>query len=103
MQLPLCVPCLTQSLKDIADISERLLYAKTAVLAETPSLREKIPLLKEKDENFSNGIQLLQNNVVVLCNQVDVPVSDLWPAGCLLLNLFALFGQCQCQVLQSDE
>jgi hypothetical protein len=89
--------------KDCTDISERLLYAKTAVLAETPSLKEKFPLQKEQDENFSNGLQLLQNDVVVLCNQVEVPVSELWPAGSLLLNLHALFRHCLCQVLQSDE
>jgi hypothetical protein len=41
-------------------------------------------------EEFNIGLQLLQNDIVALCINAGVPVSSLWPAEALLLNLNAL-------------
>jgi hypothetical protein len=49
-----------------------------------------------KDE-FAIALQLLQNNVMVLCIRAGVPVSKLWPAEAMLLNLHELALFCQQQ------
>lgn len=42
------------------------------------------------EDHFSIGLQLLQNNVVALCIRAGVPVSKMWPAEAMLLNLHSL-------------
>lgn len=94
---------------DISAVSQRLLHAKAAVIAEddtaTSSSNGRYVLIPSTDDNehFAIGLQLLQNDVITLCIRVGVPVSDLWPAGAMLLNLEALKTFCQLQVLQCDE
>ena len=51
-------------------------------------------LVVENDEEFAIALQLLQNNVVVLCIRAGVPVSKLWPAEAVLLNLYQLDQYC---------
>jgi len=46
-------------------------------------------------DEFAIGLQLLQNNVIALCIRAGVPVSQLWPAEALLLNLHELLVFCQ--------
>ena len=45
---------------------------------------------QEREERFAVGLQLLQNDVVALCIKAGVPVSTLWPAEAVLLNLHSL-------------
>jgi hypothetical protein len=49
---------------------------------------------KQNCEEFSVGLQLLQNDIVALCVHSGVPVSTLWPAEAILLNLNALQSFC---------
>ena len=51
----------------------------------------------ESDE-FAIGLQLLQNNVVALCIRAGVPITNIWPAEAVLLNLHALLVYAQEQV-----
>jgi len=46
--------------------------------------------LNQQEENFIMGLHLLQNNVIALSLQAGVPVSALWPAEAVLLNLHSL-------------
>jgi hypothetical protein len=47
---------------------------------------------------FAIALQLLQNNVIVLCIRACwCPVSKLWPAEAMLLNLHALDAYCEQQ------
>ena len=46
-------------------------------------------------DEFAIALQLLQNNVMVLCIRAGVPVSKLWPAEAMLLNLNELALFCQ--------
>lgn len=48
-------------------------------------------------DDFTIALQLLQNNVIVLCIRAGVPVSKLWPAEAMLLNLYELDQFCQQQ------
>jgi len=50
-----------------------------------------------KGDDFAIALQLLQNNVVTLCIRAGVPVSRLWPAEAMLLNLHELNLFCQKQ------
>ena len=89
---------------DSTAVSQRLLHAKAAVLAETAKSSERFALVPSAHgEEFAIGLQLLQNDVVALCIRVGVPVSELWPAGAVLLNLQALMRHCQLQVMQCDN
>jgi hypothetical protein len=89
---------------DSTAVSQRLLHAKAAVLAETAKSSERFALVPSAHgEEFAIGLQLLQNDVVALCIRVGVPVSELWPAGAVLLNLQALMRHCQLQVMQCDD
>lgn len=49
-------------------------------------------------EEFTIGLQLLQNDIVALCVHSGVPISTLWPAEAILLNLNALRVYCGSQV-----
>jgi hypothetical protein len=42
----------------------------------------------------------LQNNIVALCIRAGVPVTALWPAEAVLLNLHALQVYCREQLSQ---
>lgn len=89
---------------DSTAVSQRLLHAKAAVLAETAKSSERFALVPSaQGEEFAIGVQLLQNDVVALCIRVGVPVSELWPAGAVLLNLQALMRHCQLQVMQCED
>lgn len=94
---------------DSSTVTQRLLHAKAAVIAEDDSAtsssncRYILTPTTDDSEHFATGLQLLQNDVIALCIRVGVPVSDLWPAGAILLNLQALKIFCQLQVLECDE
>jgi hypothetical protein len=71
-----------------------------AVLAEDQSpSSSKFALSAEvmNQEDFAIALQLLQNNVIVLCICADAPVSKLWPTEAMLLNLHALDVYCEQQ------
>lgn len=89
---------------DSPAVSQRLLHASAAVLAETATSSGRFALVPSaQGDEFAIGVQLLQNDIVALCIRVGVSVSDLWPAGAVLLNLQALMRYCQQQVLQCDD
>jgi hypothetical protein len=91
---------------DCSAVSNRLLHAKAAVIAESSTSSARfalIPSSNSDDEHFAIGLQLLQNNIIALCIRVGVPVSTLWPAGAMLLNLHALRLFCQQLILQEDD
>jgi len=50
------------------------------------------------DDEFAIALQLLQNNIVALCIRAGVPVTALWPAEAVLLNLHALQVHCRGQL-----
>jgi hypothetical protein len=52
-------------------------------------------------DDFAIALQLLQNNVIVLCIRAGVPVAKLWPAEAMLLNLHALDAYCEEQTAVS--
>jgi len=56
--------------------------------------------LNQQEENFVMGLHLLQNNVIALSLQAGVPVSALWPAEAVLLNLHSLKLFCMEQNLR---
>jgi hypothetical protein len=96
---------------DSSAVSRRLLHAKAAVIAEDTAGRETFAMAvtasssnsTTNGDNFAIGLQLLQNDVVALCIRVGVPVSELWPAGAVLLNLHALLLYCRQQVLHCED
>lgn len=96
---------------DSSAVSRRLLHAKAAVIAEDAAGRETFAMTvvtasnssTTNGDNFAIGLQLLQNDVVALCIRVGVPVSELWPAGAVLLNLHALLLYCRQQVLECED
>lgn len=57
-------------------------------------------MLNQQEENFAMGIHLLQNNVIALSVKAGVPVSALWPAEAILLNLHSLKLYCMEQTLR---
>jgi hypothetical protein len=52
-------------------------------------------------DEFAIALQLLQNNVMILCIRSGVPVSKLWPAEAMLLNLHELALFCHQQTAVS--
>ena len=48
-------------------------------------------------DSFAIALQLLQNDVIVLCIKAGVQVSKIWPAEAMLLNLHELDKFCQQQ------
>jgi hypothetical protein len=89
---------------DSSQLSLRIHHATAAVLAEdsNPS-SSKFALSAEvmHQQDFAIALQLLQNNVIVLCIRAGVPVSKLWPAEAVLLNLYQLDQYCQEQTAVS--
>jgi len=91
---------MTPSMDSSSQLSLRIQYATAAVLAEdhSPS-SSKFALSSEviHQQDFAIALQLLQNNVVVLCIRAGVPVGQLWPGEAILLNLYQLDQYCQDQ------
>ena len=86
---------------DSTQLSLRIHHATAAILAEdATSPNPSIFALSVDDmhqQDFAIALQLLQNDVIVLCIRAGVPVSKLWPAEALLLNLYQLDQYCQQQ------
>jgi len=49
----------------------------------------------KQEENFKIALELLQNNIVALCIHSGVPISTLWPAEAILLNLHSFMLFCR--------
>jgi hypothetical protein len=102
-------------------VQQRLHHAVAAVLAEantssTPSnngaasamgnsctastTRYALSATATASDKFAIALQLLQNNIVALCIRAGVPVTALWPAEAVLLNLHALQVYCREQLSQ---
>jgi len=81
----------------------RVQHATAAVLAEDAKNNSLYVLSAEKSQQdeFAIALQLLQNNIIALCIRAGVPVSKLWPAEAVLLNLQALYVYCQEQINES--
>ena len=89
---------------DTSHVTQRLHHATAAVVAEDQSASSSKFTLSTEDmnhEDFAVALQLLQNNVIVLCIRAGVPVSKLWPAEAMLLNLQALDVFCEEQTAVS--
>lgn len=89
---------------DASLVAQRLHHATAAVLAEdSSSSSSKFSLGADvmHQESFATALQLLQNNVIVLCIRAGVPVNKLWPGEALLLNLHALDVFCEDQTAVS--
>jgi hypothetical protein len=106
-----------------AIVQQRLHHAVAAVLAEantnannttttsaavgvntlTPTTRYALSAAAAASEEFAIALQLLQNNIVVLCIRAGVPVTALWPAEAVLLNLHALQVYCREQLTTSEN
>jgi hypothetical protein len=88
---------------DAGLVSKRLHHATAAVLAEDESpTSSKFALSADEGmhrDDFAIALQLLQNNVIALCIRAGVPVSKLWPAEAMLLNLYALDAYCAEQTI----
>jgi hypothetical protein len=89
---------------DTNQVSKRLHHATAAVMSEDQSpTSSKFALSSEvmNQDDFAIALQLLQNNVIVLCIRAGVPVAKLWPAEAMLLNLHALDAYCEEQTAVS--
>lgn len=82
---------------DPSKVQQRLRHSRAAILAESDTPKSTTYALEASllGEEFATAWQLLQNNVVHLCIRAGVPVSDLWPAQAVLLNLHALYLYCK--------
>jgi len=88
-------------------VQQRIHHAMSAVLAEAPSTHDRsgasiqhyalsVATMQQPDgEEFTIALQLLQNNIVALCIRAGAPVSHLWPAEAVLLNLHTLHEFCR--------
>jgi hypothetical protein len=87
---------------DATIVAQRLNHATAAILADDVSVSSntsKFSLSTDtmNQDQFAIALQLLQNNVIVLCIRAGVPVAKLWPAEAMLLNLHELDEFCQKQ------
>jgi hypothetical protein len=87
---------------DATIVTQRLSHATAAVLADDITVNNnssKFTLSADamQEDEFAIALQLLQNNVIVLCIRAGVPVSKLWPAEAMLLNLYELDQHCHQQ------
>ena len=82
---------------DPSKVQQRVRHSRAAILAESAARSSTTYALEASvlGEEFATAWQLLQNNVVHLCIRAGVPVSDLWPAQAVLLNLHALYLYCK--------
>jgi len=88
---------------DRQQLQQRIHHATAAVLCDdvtsSASAFTLSPLPEvAKEEDFAIALQLLQNNIICLCIRTGVPISQLWPAEAILLNLYALDQYCQQQI-----
>ena len=82
-------------------VKERIKHATAAILAEDHSSHSSSYSLSAEvttQDQYTTALQLLQNDIVILCIRAGVPVAKLWPAQALLLNLQALHDFCKEQV-----
>jgi hypothetical protein len=89
---------------DATIVAQRLEHTTAAILADDDSANSsKFTLSAEMihHDDFAVALQLLQNNVIVLCIRAGVPVAKLWPAEAMLLNLKELDAFCQQQTAVS--
>ncbi|VEU45160.1 unnamed protein product [Pseudo-nitzschia multistriata] len=95
---------------DATIVAQRLNHATAAILNDVDTTAEaannknssasKFALSTKamhQGDDFAIALQLLQNNVLTLCIRAGVPVSKLWPAEAMLLNLHELDKFCQQQ------
>ncbi len=82
---------------DPTRVQQRLRHSRAAILAENTCQNSTTYALEASllGDEFATAWQLLQNNVVHLCIRAGVPVSNLWPAQAVLLNLHALYLYCK--------
>ena len=83
-------------------VQERIRHASAVILAEdlsSNSSRYSLSALVTTQDQYATALQLLQNDVVILCIRAGVPVVKLWPAQAVLLNLQALSEFCKEQTL----
>jgi hypothetical protein len=83
---------------DTAIVQERICHASAAILAEDMSLqssRYSLAAAVTSEDQYAIALQLLQNDIVILCIRAGVPVARLWPAQAVLLNLQALHEFCK--------
>lgn len=80
-------------------VKERVRHASAAILAEDASTGSRYSLAASvmAEDQYATALQLLQNDVVILCIRAGVPVGELWPAQAVLLNLQALYNFCKLQ------
>lgn len=89
---------------DATIVAQRLEYTTAAILADDDSANSSRFTLSAEtmhDDDFAVALQLLQNNVIILCIRAGVPVAKLWPAEAMLLNLKELDDFCQQQTAVS--
>lgn len=55
-----------------------------------PSATADREMQQKGEEQFAIGLQLLQNDIIALCIKAGVPISMLWPAEAMCLNLHSL-------------
>jgi len=95
---------------DATIVAQRLSHATAAILTDVDttadattrnnSASSKFALsckAMHQGDDFAIALQLLQSDVITLCIRAGVPVSKLWPAEAMLLNLHELEKFCQRQ------
>ena len=95
---------------DATIVAQRLSHATAAILTDVDttadattsnnSVSSKFALsckAMHQGDDFATALQLLQNDVITLCIRAGVPVSKLWPAEAMILNLHELEKFCQRQ------
>jgi hypothetical protein len=95
---------------DATIVAQRLSHATAAILTDVDTTADATTNNNSASSNFALScktmhqgddfaiaLQLLQNDVITLCIRAGVPVSKLWPAEAMLLNLHELEKFCQRQ------
>ena len=90
---------------DATIVAQRLSHVTAAILTDVDtavdnSVSSRFALSSKalnQGDDFAVALQLLQNNIITLCIRTGVPVSKLWPAEAMLLNLHELEKFCQRQ------
>lgn len=88
---------------DPVQVHHRVQRSRVAWIAERHPLSDQssiFALRNDNEDHFAVALQLLQNDVIALCIRAGVPVTDLWPAEAVLLNLHALELFCRGEVVQ---
>jgi hypothetical protein len=95
---------------DATIVAQRLSHATAAILTDVDttadattnnnSASSKFALsckTMHQGDDFAIALQLLQSDIITLCIRAGVPVSKLWPAEAIVLNLHELEKFCQRQ------